>query len=81
LARSAKKNKKGFCRYINWKRKVQEGVPPLVSNTARLVPRYRKKAEMIDNILTQSSLATALHTALKRVDQKVGTRKAMFLSG
>ena len=26
--RNAKKNKKGFYRYLNQKRKVQEGVPP-----------------------------------------------------
>lgn len=33
LARGAKKDKKGFYRYINWKRKVQEDVSPLLSNT------------------------------------------------
>jgi len=33
LARGAKKDKKGFYGYINWKRKVQEGISPLVSNT------------------------------------------------
>ena len=28
LARDAKKNRKGFYRYLNQKRKVQEGAPP-----------------------------------------------------
>jgi len=37
LEKGVKKNKKGFYVYINWKRKVQEGVPSLVSSTGRLV--------------------------------------------
>jgi len=32
LARAAKKNKKGFYRYLNQKRKAQEDVLPLVSD-------------------------------------------------
>jgi len=28
LARDAKNNKKGFCRYVSQKRKVKESVPP-----------------------------------------------------
>jgi len=28
LARDAKSNKKGFCRYVNQKRKVKESIPP-----------------------------------------------------
>lgn len=32
LARDAKNNRKGFYRYFNWKSKVKEDVPPLLSN-------------------------------------------------
>ena len=50
MARGAKKNKKGFYRYINWKRKVQEGIPFLVSNTGMLVTTGKEKAEVFTNI-------------------------------
>jgi len=35
LARSIKKDKKGFYKYINWKWKVQGGLASLVRNTGR----------------------------------------------
>lgn len=47
MAKGAKK--KGFHRYISWKRKVQEGIPFLVSNTGTLV-KTDKKAEVFKNI-------------------------------
>ena len=37
LARDAKKNKEGLYRYLNQKRKVQESIPHLMSDTGRLV--------------------------------------------
>jgi len=43
------KNSKGFCRNINQKRKVQEGVPSPVSNTRRLVTVNKEKAEGFNN--------------------------------
>ena len=49
LARNAKKNKKGFYRYLNQKRKVQEGIPPLVSNKGRLVTTDKEKVEVLNN--------------------------------
>ena len=42
MARSAKKNEKGLYRYTNQKRRVQEGVLSLVSNTDRLVTTDKK---------------------------------------
>ena len=66
LTRSAKKNKKGFCRYINQKRKVQEGVIPFfptpVGNKRCLVTMNKAKADELKNFLPQSSLAAAPYT-------------------
>ena len=78
LERGAKKNKKVSYRYVNQKRKV-EGVPPLVSNTGWLVTMDKEKAEVLSNFLPQSSLATALHTPLEQMGQKVGTGGAVSL--
>ena len=44
LARDVKKNKKGFYRYLNQKRKVQKDIPPLVSGSGKLVTTDKKKA-------------------------------------
>jgi len=52
--------------YINWKRKVQEGLPSLVSNKGRLVTTDKEKAEVFNSFLPQSSLSAALHTALEQ---------------
>jgi len=38
---------------------------PLVINAGRLITTDKEKAEVLSNFLPQSSLATALHTALK----------------
>ncbi|KAK4824620.1 hypothetical protein QYF61_016926 [Mycteria americana] len=45
LARDAKNNKKGFYRYINYKRKVKESVPPLMNKNGDLVSTDEEKAE------------------------------------
>ena len=50
LARGVKKDKKGFYRYISWKRKVQEDILSLVSGTGRLIIRD-KKSEIFYNFL------------------------------
>jgi len=36
LARDVKNNKKGFYRYVSWKKTVKESVPPLMSETGEL---------------------------------------------
>ena len=50
LTKGTKKNKKGFYRYINQKRRDQEGVTPLlVTNTGKLVTVDKQKAEVLIN--------------------------------
>ena len=46
LAWDAKKNKKGFHRYLNQKRKVQGVLPPSVSDTGKLVTTDKEKDEV-----------------------------------
>jgi len=41
LSKGAKKDKKGFYRYMKMKRKVQEDIPPPVSNRGRLVTMHK----------------------------------------
>ncbi|PKU34089.1 rna-directed dna polymerase from mobile element jockey-like [Limosa lapponica baueri] len=48
-ARDVKKNKKGFYRYINQKRKVKGNVPPVMSNSGELVSTDEEKAEVLNN--------------------------------
>ena len=68
FAGNARKNKKGFYRYLSQKRKVQEGVPPLVSYTGRLVTADKEKAEVLTKFfLPWSSLITAHHIAIKHL--------------
>jgi len=55
LARGAVKDKKGFYSYVNWKRKVQEGVPSLVSNRGRLLTMDRKRLRYPATLLYQST--------------------------
>ncbi|KFR14245.1 hypothetical protein N306_11783, partial [Opisthocomus hoazin] len=50
LARDAKNNKKGFCRYVSWKKMVKESVPPLTSETGELATADEEKAEVLNNI-------------------------------
>ena len=47
LASVARKNKKGFYRYLNWKMKVQGGIPHLVPDTGRLITD-KEKAEVLN---------------------------------
>lgn len=61
MARGAKKNKKGFYRNVNQKRKVHEDTlmdTPLmhISNTGRLVTAGKENAEGFHNFLPQSLL-------------------------
>ena len=70
--RSNLKKKKGFYRYINQKRKVSY----LVSNIVRLVSMARKRPRYLTTFLSQSSLATVLHTVLEWMVQKVETEGA-----
>lgn len=67
LSRSAKKDKKGFDKYINWKWKVQGGLTSLVSNTGR---QQTWGMYSFNNVLTTSTIfclslhyLTALHVA------------------
>lgn len=50
MARDTKKNTKVFYWYMNWKRKVQEGISFLLSNTGRLVKMDKEKTEMLNNV-------------------------------
>ena len=52
LARNAKNDKKVIYRYINCQRKVQKGIPHLVSNTGRLITTDREKADVLINLFT-----------------------------
>ena len=49
LARDAKKNRKGFYRYLNQKSQVQEGIQPLASDIGKLVATDKEKAEVLIN--------------------------------
>jgi len=49
FSRDAKNDKIGFYRYVNQKRKVQEGIPSLVSNTGRLVTKGKEKGKVFSN--------------------------------
>jgi len=50
LARDAKNNKKGFSRYVSRKKMFKESVPPLMSETGKLVTADEEKAEVLHNI-------------------------------
>ncbi|KAJ7408368.1 hypothetical protein BTVI_01033 [Pitangus sulphuratus] len=49
LARDAKNNGKGFYRCVNQKRKVKEGVPPLINIAGKLVTMDKEKTEVLNN--------------------------------
>ena len=67
LERGAKKDKKCFYRYINWKKKIQDGTPLLVSNTSRLVTMYKEKAVVFHNFFA-SVFTSNCFTHSPRVD-------------
>ncbi|KFV07293.1 hypothetical protein N339_07034, partial [Pterocles gutturalis] len=48
LMRDAKNNKKGFCSYVNQKRKVKESVPALMSEAAKMATTDEEKAEVLN---------------------------------
>ncbi|KAK4819764.1 hypothetical protein QYF61_011364 [Mycteria americana] len=75
LTRGAKNNKKGFYRYINPKRKVKESIPALMNKNGNLASTDKEKAEVLNNFLLQSSLATALLTPPESMDNMLGTRE------
>ncbi|KFZ48098.1 hypothetical protein N321_03191, partial [Antrostomus carolinensis] len=49
LARDAKKNKKGFYRWVNQKRKVKESIFSLMSNNGDLITTDEEKAEVLND--------------------------------
>ncbi|KFU97058.1 hypothetical protein N339_06908, partial [Pterocles gutturalis] len=49
MARDAKNNKKGFCGYVNQKRKVKESVPALMSKAAKLATTNEEEGEVLNN--------------------------------
>jgi len=53
LARDAK-NKKDFYRYVSRKKIVKESVPPLMSETGKLVTADEEKAEVLHNFFCLS---------------------------
>ncbi|KFQ22506.1 hypothetical protein N331_03272, partial [Merops nubicus] len=55
LAKDTKKNKKGFYKYLNQKRKVKEGVPTLVISNGELVMLEEEKAEVLNNCFASVS--------------------------
>ena len=48
MSRGTRKNNKGFYRYLNQKRKVQEGILPIVNDTGKL-ETVDKKAEVLNS--------------------------------
>lgn len=74
LARDAKKNMEGLYRHFKQKRKAQEGVTFLVSNTGRLVTTDRARLRY-STCLLQSSLV------IEQMVQKVGTNMVLPRAG
>ncbi|KFP18135.1 hypothetical protein Z169_02708, partial [Egretta garzetta] len=67
LARDAKNNKKGFYRYVSQKRMVKESIPPLMSETGKLVTADEEKAEVLNNFFA-SVFTSNLSPCPSRVD-------------
>ena len=57
--------------------KVQEGEPYLVRDTGRLETRGKEKAEVLNNLLPQSSPITAHNAAHKHFIWREGTGEAI----
>ena len=69
LARDAKNKKKAFYTCVNYKGKVKESVPPLVSKTGKLVTVDEEKAEVLKNFYA-SALTGNLSSHISQVDRK-----------
>lgn len=63
LTRYTKNNRKGFYTYVKQKRKVKEGVNPLINNADKLVTTEEEKAEAFFFFLPQSSITTSFHAS------------------
>jgi len=50
LARHAKNNQKGFCRYVSQKRKVKESICAPMNKNGDLVSTDEEKAEVLNNL-------------------------------
>ena len=79
LEMDSKNGKMGFYRYVNQKRKVKDCVPSLMNKAGKLVTTDKKKAEVLNSFLPQSSLASSLPTPLKWMDCKMGAGEAKSL--
>jgi len=79
FSRDAKKNKKGFYRYVSQKRKVKESVPPLSARLTNRLQQMRRWLRYSTTFLPQSSLAISLPTPLEWMDRKTGTGGAKYL--
>jgi len=67
LARDTKNNKKGFYSYVSQKKKVKEGIPPLMRKSGKLVTTGDKKAEILNNI-SASVFTGSLSSHTSQVD-------------
>jgi len=72
LGRNAKNNKKGFYRYVNQKRKVEESVLPLINQNGKLVSIDEEKAEVLNNASVFTGNLSPCPPQL--MDCKMGTR-------
>lgn len=52
LARDVKGDKKGFCKYLNCKRKTRENTGMLWTGAVALVPQGMEKAELLNALFT-----------------------------
>lgn len=65
--------------YASQKRKVKKSRSPLMNSTSKLLTTDEEKADVLNNILPQVSLASFLPISLKWMDHKAGTGGAKSL--